>query len=132
MNVRWELAGMKGRGQIWYNLGKVKGSGQMESGEETVVRGLHSDEVLSSLGLSVSEYWELIKSGAGAVGLSLCRSAGIFEAPLVWRALLDAAESGNVSAIRLYFDIIGRDSGAVSNSADAEVSGIRRELFGEG
>ncbi len=111
----------------------VKGSGYSVDGKEGLSLGaLYSGEVLGALGVGCEDYGELLKSGDVGKGLGLCRSAGVLEAPLVWRALLDAAEGGNVSAIRLYFDIIGRDSGAAVKSADEEVAGLREAMFGGG
>ncbi len=103
----------------------------MDGKAEMVLRALYSDEVLSALGISRDEYGALLGGGDSEKGLGLARAAGVLEAPLVWRALLDAAEGGNVPAIRLYFDIIGRDSGAAVKSADEEVAGLREEIFGE-
>ncbi len=93
---------------------------------------LYPGEALGVLGVSREDYGELLKLGGGEKELGLCRAAGVIEAPLVWRALLDAAEGGNVSAIRLYFDIIGRDCGSAVRSADEEIVGLREEMFGEG
>ncbi len=95
-----------------------------------ILGALYPGEVLGALGVSRDEYGALVSSGGGEAGLGFCRAAGMLEAPLVWRALLDAAEGGNVSAIRLYFDIIGRDSGAAVKSADEEVAGLREVMFG--
>lgn len=45
------------------------------------------------------------------LALPLSRCAARAYAPLVWRALLDEVKDGNMTAIKLYFDIFGRDIG---------------------
>lgn len=62
--------------------------------------------------------------------------------PFVWMALLKSAISGNTTAIRLYFDIFGRDIGGKCGEnqsendgfdpAALEIMGLRCELFGGG
>ena len=53
--------------------------------------------------------------------------------PLVWRALLDEAKDGNMTAIKLYFDIFGRDIGMTdeenADPAHDEIGSLRGELF---
>ena len=77
--------------------------------------------------------------------LSYARGLIRAHAPFVWLALLKSAISGNTTAIRLYFDIFGRDIGSScgkdcgkncgnsDNCCDAaalEIMGLRSELFG--
>lgn len=62
------------------------------------------------------------------------------HAPVVWASLLKSAASGNTTAIRLYFDIFGRDIGdncgkscswsEGDEAAAREIGGLRSELFG--
>lgn len=77
--------------------------------------------------------------------LSYARSLIRAHTPFVWLALLKSAISGNTTAIRLYFDIFGRDIGEKcgENQGDGgendgfdpaalEIMGLRCELFGGG
>ena len=65
--------------------------------------------------------------------LPLSRCAARAYAPLVWRALLDEATDGNMTAIKLYFDIFGRDIGMTdeenADPAHDEIGSLRGELF---
>lgn len=65
--------------------------------------------------------------------LPLSRCAARAYAPLVWRALLDEAKDGNMTAIKLYFDIFGRDIGMTdeenADPAHDEIGSLRGELF---
>lgn len=67
------------------------------------------------------------------LALPLSRCAARAYAPLVWRALLDEAKDGNMTAIKLYFDIFGRDIGMTdeenSDPAHDEIGSLRGELF---
>ncbi|MGN1409611.1 MAG: hypothetical protein ACI4XJ_05480 [Eubacteriales bacterium] len=74
--------------------------------------------------------------------LSYARRLIRVHTPFVWLALLNSAISGNTTAIRLYFDIFGRDIGENRggnqgeddgfNPAALEIMGLRCELFGGG
>lgn len=67
------------------------------------------------------------------IALPLSRCAARAYAPLVWRALLDEATDGNMTAIKLYFDIFGRDIGMTdeenSDPTHDEIGSLRGELF---
>lgn len=68
-----------------------------------------------------------------AVALPLSRCAARASAPMVWRALLEEAKDGNMTAIKLYFDIFGRDIGMTdeenADPAHDEIGSLRGELF---
>lgn len=93
------------------------------------------EKLCERAGVSAEEYRAAAVSGElEALGVEAKKLAAA-EAPLVWRALLDAAEGGNMTAIKLYFDIFGR--GAAENGGgegvireDGEVADLRSELFG--
>lgn len=100
-------------------------------------RGSDKDigRILDGCGISEGEYLRWVQSGEfPALALPISRSLAQSEAPLVWRSLLDMAKDGNTTAIRLYFDIFGRDVGdsqnRVSDPGKAEIIGLRSELFG--
>ena len=66
--------------------------------------------------------------------LPLSRCAARAYAPLVWRALLDEAKDGNMTAIKLYFDIFGRDIGMTDEenadpAHDESFSEVRRHKW---
>ena len=67
------------------------------------------------------------------LALPLSRCAARAYAPLVWRALLDEVKDGNMTAIKLYFDIFGRDIGMTdeenADPAHDEIGSLRGELF---
>ncbi len=67
--------------------------------------------------------------------LPLSRNIARASAPLVWRALLDEVKDGNMTAIRLYFDIFGRDLGKTDDEdlspSSEEINSLRDELFRE-
>lgn len=68
--------------------------------------------------------------------LPLSREIAKAASPLVWRSLLDEIKDGNMTAIRLYFDIFGRDIGKTDNddlksNAEIEIDNLREELFAE-
>ena len=91
--------------------------------------------ILDGCGISEGDYLRWVQSGEfPALALPISRSLAQSEAPLVWRSLLDMAKDGNTTAIRLYFDIFGRDVGdcqnRVSDPGKAEIIGLRSELFG--
>lgn len=66
--------------------------------------------------------------------LPLSREIAKAASPLVWRSLLDEIKDGNMTAIRLYFDIFGRDIGKtddddLKSTAEIEIDSLREELF---
>ncbi len=68
--------------------------------------------------------------------LPLSREIAKAASPLVWRSLIDEIKEGNMTAIRLYFDIFGRDIGktgddTIKSSAEIEIDSLREELFAE-
>lgn len=92
------------------------------------------EKLCERAGVSAEEYRAAAVSGIlDGLGAEARRLAAA-EAPLVWRALLDAAEGGNMTAIKLYFDIFGRgasenDVGEGAVREDGEVAALRSELF---
>jgi hypothetical protein len=67
--------------------------------------------------------------------LSEARRRARASAPTVWRALLDEINDGNVSAMRLYFDIFGRDIGMRPDDerdpSSEEIDSLRADIFSE-
>lgn len=97
--------------------------------------GKNIGKILDGCGIPESDYLRWVQSGEfPALALPLSRSLAQSEAPLIWRSLLDMAKDGNTTAIRLYFDIFGRDMGESPNRTgdpgNAEISSLRSELFG--
>ncbi len=99
---------------------------------------LELTQVLERLGISEEGYLEMLRSGEFRHEvIPLSRLISESEAPMIFKALTETAKRGNTTAIRLYFDIFGKDigiggGGAVEYDSDLEeIAELRRSIFSE-
>lgn len=92
------------------------------------------NEVLAQLGISEAEFTGWVLDGRFTeYAASLARGYAEADLPYVWKILLGMVRAESVSAIRLYFDLLGKKLPAPSaeRAGNSDLSGLRESIFGE-
>ncbi len=95
------------------------------------------DDVRERLCIGESEWLGWIRGGefTGYVS-SLAWGLAEVNVPSVWRTLYGLVNDGSVPAIRLYFDLLSKRSGAAHEAehrtVGGELAGLRESIFAEG
>lgn len=91
------------------------------------------EEILAGYGVTEEEFTQWVMDGRFTeYAASLARGFAEADAPYVWTSLLNTAKSGNIPAIKLYFEIRNKRHGADAVQIPDELSAVRDELFGGG
>ncbi len=106
---------------------------QRDAAYAMVRSGKPVEEILAEFSVTDEEFTEWIRDGKFAeYAASLARGFAEADAPYVWASLLNTAKSGNIPAIKLYFEIWNKNR-APSQSFEipGTLTAVRDEIFGE-
>ena len=96
--------------------------------------GRPMEEILAQYAVTDEEFTEWIRDGKFAeYAASLARGFAEADAPYVWASLLNTAKSGNIPAIKLYFEIWNKNRAPAAQVYDPPdaLTAMRDEIFGE-
>lgn len=92
------------------------------------------DEVLEQFGVSGEEFTGWVLDGRFTeYAASLARGFAEADIPYAWKVLRGMVHAESVSAIRLYFDLVGKKpaaNGAERPAGAAELTELRESIFG--
>lgn len=98
--------------------------------------GKSLDEILAEYAVTDEEFIGWIRDGRFTeYVMTLARGVSEARAPYVWASLLSEIGDGSVQAMKLYFEICGKNRGAASESPlgpPLSLTAIREEIFGTG
>ncbi len=101
-----------------------------------MVRGqLPLEEVMKKFGITETEFTGWVLDGRFTeYAASLARGYAEADAAYVWKILQGLVRDGGVSAIRLYFDLLGKKPAGGTDPAAGtnDLSGLRNSIFGAG
>ncbi len=101
-----------------------------------MIRGKQTmNEVLEQFGVSETEFSAWLLDGCFTeYVMSLARGYAETDTPYVWKILREMVQAESVSAIRLYFELLGKKPPAQgagrTSSETAELAGLRERIFG--
>ncbi|MBQ8371162.1 MAG: hypothetical protein IJ497_03085 [Clostridia bacterium] len=114
-------------------LGGNIGKRQCDVAYAMVRSGKPVEEILAQYAVTEEEFTEWVRDGRfSEYAASLARGFAEADAPYVWTSLLNTAKSGNIPAIKLYFEIWNKRHGADAVQIPEELSAVRDEIFGGG
>lgn len=119
--------------EVTENEGSL-GAKQRDVAYAMVRGGRTLSEIMEAYGVGEEEFLGWVLDGAFTEYVTmLARGFAEADAPYVWNDLLDLTHSGNVPAIRLYFDIMTKKTAArgAERTSGAELSGLRESIFAE-
>ena len=92
------------------------------------------DELLGEFGISDAEFTEWVLDGRFTeYTASVARGYAEADLPYVWKVLQGLVQSGGISAIRLYFDLVGKKPPVQGEirSGNTDLTGLRERIFCE-
>ncbi len=93
--------------------------------------GKKLEEILTEYSVSDEEFTKWVLDGRfSEYAASLARGFARADAPYIWASLIESAKKGNVSAIKLYFDVWTKKQPFSEDGSTVELEALREDVFG--